>query len=107
MLAVRVHDRDRPIRRLEVWQHLDELAGFKMLANAGADRLDHSKARDSACDERFGKERRRQGLLTETLARDKIRHHVVSRFAVITDDPGVINYNQLGMRAQAIIAEAG
>lgn len=55
----------------------------------------------------LGKERRREGLLTETLARDKIRHHVVSRFALLTDDPGVINYNQLGMRAQAIIAEAG
>jgi len=55
----------------------------------------------------LGKERRREGLLTETLARDKIRHHVVSRFAVITDDSSIINYNQLGMRAQAIIAEAG
>lgn len=55
----------------------------------------------------LGKEERREGLLTETLGRANIHHYVVSRFAVITDDPAIINYNQLGMRTAAIVAEAG
>lgn len=36
--------------------------------------------------------------------RTDILHHVVSRFAVITDDPAIINFNDLSHRAAEILA---
>jgi len=41
------------------------------------------------------KERARQGLLQTEFGRSKIRHFVVSRFPVVTEDPLIIPYNQL------------
>jgi hypothetical protein len=49
------------------------------------------------------KEHGRETLLTDALGRQTIRHYVVSRFAVITDDPAIINFNQLPDRAAAIV----
>lgn len=41
------------------------------------------------------KERARQGLLQVEFGRTKIRHFVISRFPVITDDPLIVNANNL------------
>jgi hypothetical protein len=41
------------------------------------------------------KERGRQGLLQAEFGRTKIKHFVISRFPVVTDDPLIISYNRL------------
>lgn len=41
------------------------------------------------------KERKREGLLKEKLALDRVEHFVISRFPVIGSDARVINYNQI------------
>jgi len=43
----------------------------------------------------LAKEKKREGLLLQHLRLHKIRHFVVSRFPVVTEDPSIIPYNML------------
>lgn len=52
------------------------------------------------------KEVSRENLLLEKLKLKKIRHYVVSRFPVITEDERIISYNRLGKRANDLVAGA-
>lgn len=50
------------------------------------------------------KERGRQGLLQTEFGRTKIKHFVISRFPVVTDDPLIIAYNRLAPAMTAVVA---
>lgn len=51
------------------------------------------------------KEERREHLLKNELGLDRIEHYVISRFPVISVNPRIINYNQIG-QLSAIIGNA-
>lgn len=52
------------------------------------------------------KEAGRENLLLGRLGLSRIKHHVISRFPVITQAPRIINYNRLAECAASIIASA-
>ena len=51
------------------------------------------------------KEERREHLLKNELGLDRIKHYVISRFPVISVNPQIVNYNQIG-RLSMIIGDA-